>query len=129
MNRMVRFLLQKEIKMGYYGKEKEPKGAKSSDSTGEKRESRLTGVNSTKFMKGASGEKAPKGADSSDTTGERKAKGFAGGVALGMEDTISGREAGHMGKHDGRLGEFNHGNVGEKVIYDHKRYDHDQDSM
>jgi hypothetical protein len=118
----------KEKIMGYYGKEKEPKGVKSSDATGEKREPRLTGVNSTKFMKGASGEKAPKGADSSDTTGERHAKAFAGGVAMGMEDGMGGREM-HMGKHDGRLGEFKDGNVGEKVVYEHKRYAHDQDNM
>ena len=113
--------------MGYYNKEVEPKGAKSSDRTGEKKGSEK-GVNSTKFMPGATGEKVPKGATSSDTTGERKAKAFAGGVALGMEDGVGGREM-HMGKHDGRLGEFNSGKMGETVCYDHKRVGHDQDDM
>jgi len=108
--------------------ERFPKGVKSSDRSGEKREPRETGVNSTKFMPGATGEKIPKGATSSDTTGERHAKSFAGGVALGMEDGMGGREM-HMGKHDGRLGEFNHGNTGESVCYDHKRHGHDQDDM
>ena len=108
--------------------ERFPKGVKASDRTGEKKGSER-GVNSTKFMPGATGEKIPKGATSSDTTGERKAKAFAGGVALGMEDGMGGREASHMGKHDGRLGEFNDGNMGEREVYSHKRVGHDQDDM
>jgi len=106
--------------------ERFPKGVKSSDRTGEKKGSEK-GVNSTKFMPGATGEKIPKGATSSDTTGERHGK-LVGGVAMGMEDGMGGREM-HMGKHDGRLGEFNQGNTGESVCYDHKRSGHDQDDM
>ena len=45
---------------------------------------------------------------------------------MGKADGIGAREAGHMGKHDGRLGEMK-GHMGEKVVYDHKRVEHDQD--
>ena len=44
-------------------------------------------MDSSKGVKGASGEKLPKGADASDTSGERKAK-LVGGVAMGKEDAI-----------------------------------------
>ena len=113
--------------MGYYGKEVEPKGAKSSDRSGEKKvgvskvDREYGGVPST------TGAKAPKGAQSSDTTGERHEK-LVGGVAMGVADGLGGREASHMGKHDGRLGEFK-GHMGESVVYDHKRVGHDQDDM
>lgn len=113
--------------MGYYGMEKEPKGAKSSDSTGEKKvkvskvDREEGGVPST------TGAKAPKAAMSSDTSGERKAP-LAGGVGMGKADGMGLREASHMGHHDGRLGEMK-GHHGEKVIYDHKRVEHEQDSM
>ena len=113
--------------MGYYGMEKEPKGAKSSDSTGEKsiKVSKVDredgGVPST------TGAKAPKAAMSSDTTGERKAP-IAGGVGMGKADGLGLRDGGHMGHHDGRLGEMK-GHMGEKVVYDHKRVEHAQDGM
>ncbi|UOF80270.1 hypothetical protein [Caudoviricetes sp.] len=113
--------------MGYYGKEVEPKGAKASDRSGEKKISvskvdrEMGGVPST------TGAKAPKGATSSDMTGERKAP-IAGGVGMGKADGIGLRESSHMGMNDGRLGEMK-GHMGEKVIYDHKRMDHDQDGM
>lgn len=112
--------------MGYYKMEVEPKGAKSSDRTGEKMVSvpkadRSTGVPS---MTGA---KAPKRADSSDTTGERKMP-IAGGVGMGMADSIGMRDHDHMGKHDGRLGECK-GHMGESCVYDHKRVEHVQDNM
>ena len=104
--------------MGYYGKEVEPKGAKSSDRTGEKKVG-ASMVDKEKFMPGASGEKIPKKALSSDTTGERKMP-IAGGVGMGKADGIGMRDASHMGKHDGRMGEMK-GEVSEKSCYDHKR--------
>ena len=113
--------------MGYYGKEVEPKGVKSSDRSGEKKivaskvDREMGGVPST------TGAKAPKAALSSDTTGERKAP-IAGGVGMGKADGIGARDGSHMGKHDGRLGEMK-GGSSEKVIYDHKRVEHAQDGM
>ena len=112
--------------MGYYGKEVEPKGVKSSDRTGEKKIG-ASMVDKEVFRPGVSGEKIPKGALSSDTSGERKMP-IAGGVGMGKMDGIGLREGSHMGKHDGRMGEMK-GHMGEKVVYDHKRYEHDQDSM
>ena len=106
--------------------EKLPKGVTSSDRSGEKKGSER-GVNSTKGVPSVTGAKAPKGAQSSDTTGERHEK-LVGGVAMGVADGLGGREASHMGKHDGRLGEFK-GHMGESVVYDHKRIGHDQDGM
>ena len=106
--------------MGYYDKEKLPKGAKSSDSTGEKKV-KVSKMDSE--MKDAypstTGAKAPKAALSSDTTGERKAP-IRGGVGMGKADSMGERESSHMGKHDGRLGECK-GHMGEKVVYEHKR--------
>jgi len=104
--------------MGYYGMEKEPKGAKSSDRLGEKMGTEK-GPNSTKGTKGMSGEVMPKGVNASDMSGERKAK-LVGGVAMGMADSIGSREASHMGMKDGKLGEMK-GGSSEKVVYDHKR--------
>lgn len=105
--------------MGYYNKEVEPKGAKSSDSTGEKR----VGVSKVDREMGGvpsrTGATPPKGATSSDTSGERKVK-LEGGVGMGKMDGMGAREGSHAGKHDGRLGEFK-GHMGEKVVYDHKR--------
>jgi len=118
--------------MGYYGMEKEPKGAKSSDSTGEKKMGpksfdKMTGPNSMKGTKGMSGEKMPKGADSADTTGEIK-RPLNGGVAMGKADSIGSRDMSHMGKVDGRTGEFNTGSK-ESECYVHERTPHIQDSM
>jgi hypothetical protein len=113
--------------MGYFNKEKEPKGATASDRTGEKKvgvskvDREMGGVPST------TGAKAPKGATSSDMTGERKAP-IAGGVGMGKADGMGARDGSHMGKHDGRLGEMK-GYVGEKTVYEHKRMPHDQDGM
>ena len=104
--------------MGYYGKEMMPKGAKASDGTGEKKGSE-GGVNSTKFMSGASGEKMPKGVTASDSSGERKAK-LVGGVAQGMADGIGSRESSHMGKTDGLCGEVKGGSR-EHEVYSHSR--------
>lgn len=105
--------------MGYYGKEKLPKGATSSDMTGMKKvgvskvDREGDGVPST------TGAKAPKAALSSDTSGERKAP-ITGGVGMGKMDGMGGRESSHMGMHDGRLGEMK-GHMGEKVVYEHER--------
>jgi len=47
---------------------------------------------------------------------------------MGIADGMGARPSAHMGKHDGRLGEFK-GHMGESVCYDHKRMGHDQDDM
>ena len=112
--------------MGYYGKEKAPKGVAASDRTGEKMGSEK-GPNSLKGVPSVTGAKAPAGATASDMTGERKAK-LVGGVAMGKADSIGDRVDGHMGKVDGRLGEFKGGSR-EHVAYEHKRADHVQDKM
>jgi len=113
--------------MGYNKEEVIPKGAKSSDMSGQKKvmvpkmDREMDGEPST------TGAKAPKGALSSDTSGERKAP-IAGGVGMGKADGLGLREASHMGMHDGRTGECK-GHMGEAVVYDHKRVEHEQDSM
>ena len=112
--------------MGYYGKEKAPKGVTASDRTGEKMGSEK-GPNSLKGVPSVTGAKAPAGATASDMTGERRAK-LVGGVAMGKADSIGDRVDGHMGKVDGRLGEFKGGSR-EHVAYEHKRADHVQDKM
>ena len=80
------------------------------------------------FKSGASGEKVPKGALSSDTTGERKMK-ITGGVGMGKADAMGSRPLSHAGNFEGKLGEMNDGNMGERECYSHKRYDHAQDGM
>lgn len=112
--------------MGYYGKEKMPKGVTASDRTGEKMGSEK-GPNSTKGTPGASGEKMPKGVNASDMTGERKAK-LVGGVAMGKADGMGERDKSHMGMQDGMCGEMKGGSR-EHVAYEHKRMDHVQDTM
>lgn len=106
--------------MGYYGKEVEPKGVKSSDMTGEKkiRVSKMDSESKDAYPS-TTGAKAPKAALSSDTTGERKAP-IAGGVGMGKMDSVGSRDGSHVGKHDGRLGEMK-GECSEKVVYEHKR--------
>ena len=83
--------------MGYYNMEKEPKGAKSSDMTGQKKMKEtnaagMSGPNSLKGTKGMSGEKLPKGANASDETGERKMP-LVGGVAITSKDSPGTRTA------------------------------------
>ena len=112
--------------MGYYGMEKEPKGVKSSDRTGEKMGSEK-GANSLKGTPTQTGVKTPAGATASDMSGERKAK-LVGGVAMGKADSIGTRESSHMGKNDGMLGEMKGGSR-EHTCYEHKRVEHHQDSM
>ena len=128
---MVRFLC-KGKDMGYYGMEKEPKGVKSSDMTGEKKmgprsADKMQGPNSLKGTKGASGEKLPKGVNASDESGEIK-RPLNGGVAMGKADGIGSRDASHMGKYDGQCGEMK-GGSSESVCYEHKRAEHAQDGM
>jgi hypothetical protein len=107
--------------------EKLPKGAKSSDRTGEKKigaskvDREMGGVPST------TGAKAPKAALSSDTTGERKMP-IAGGVGMGKMDGIGARDSSHMGRVDGRTGEMNDGSK-EREVYSHVRVGHVQDKM
>jgi len=112
--------------MGYPKMEKEPKGVKSSDRTGEKNV-RVPKEDKEMFKTGMTGEKVPKGALSSDTTGERR-RPIEGGVGMGKMDGIGERHASHMGHHDGRLGEMK-GHMGEKNVYEHKRVAHVQDEM
>ena len=107
--------------MGYYGKEKMPKGVAASDRSGEKMGSEK-GPNSLKGVPSVTGAKAPAGATASDMTGERKAK-LVGGVAMGKADSIGDRVDGHMGKNDGRLGEMKGGSR-EHVAYAHERKDY-----
>ena len=92
--------------MGYYGMEKEPKGVKSSDRTGEKMGSEK-GANSLKGTPTQTGVKTPAGATASDMSGERKAK-LVGGVAMGKEDAT------------GKDKQFNTGRT-EGVCYTHER--------
>lgn len=105
--------------MGYYGKEVEPKGARSSDMTGQKHVKVSKVDREGKGVPSTTGATPPKGALSSDTTGEKR-RPIEGGVGMGKMDGIGLREGGHMGKHDGRLGEMK-GEVSEKSCYDHKR--------
>ena len=98
--------------------EKMPKGVMASDMSGMKKGSN-GGVMSEKMMPGASGEKMPKGVTASDMSGERTMK-RVGGVAMGMQDGIEGRDKSHMGKMDGRLGEMKGGSK-EKDCYSHER--------
>jgi len=85
------------------------------------------GIKDTQPAKGQTGEKLPKGVNASDMSGERKGK-LKGGVAMGKEDGIGGREPSHAGMNDGRLGEFK-GGAREHECYSHKRTEHAQDSM
>lgn len=75
--------------------------------------------------KGESGEKIPSSVVASDKSGEKKIA-MKGGIGMGEKDSIGERGKGHIGKHDGRLGEMK-GHKGESVVYSHKRVGHDQD--
>ena len=113
--------------MGYYGKEKMPKGVMSSDMSGEKRVHVSKVDREGDGVPSHTGAKAPKAALSSDTSGERKAP-ITGGVGMGKMDGMGERESSHMGKHDGRLGEMK-GGSSESTVYEHKRIPHVQDGM
>jgi hypothetical protein len=83
-------------------------------------------MDSSKGVKGATGEKLPKGATSSDMSGERKMK-LVGGVAMGKMDAMGSRPLSHAGNFEGHLGECNDGNMGEREVYSHVRMAHAQD--
>ena len=92
--------------------EKEPKGAKSSDSTGTKKVG-VSKPDSEKGTSGVSGERESKGVKAADAGGERQ-KSIVGGVGMGKADDC-GRSAGSYDR-----GEMNTGRA-EKTIYNHKR--------
>ena len=83
-------------------------------------------MDSMKGVPSTTGAKAPKGATSSDMSGERKMK-IVGGVAMGKMDAMGARPLSHAGNFEGKLGECNDGNMGERIVYDHKRVPHAQD--
>ena len=83
-------------------------------------------MDSMKGTKGASGEKLPKGVNAFDMSGERKQK-LVGGVAMGKMDAMSSRPLSHAGNFEGKLGELNDGNMGEREVYSHVRTAHAQD--
>ena len=85
-------------------------------------------MDSSKGIPLSTGDKLPKGADASDTSGERKVK-LVGGVAMGKMDAMGSRPLSHAGNFEGKLGELNDGNMGERECYSHKRVGHDQDDM
>lgn len=83
-------------------------------------------MDSMKGTKGATGEKLPAGAAKADMSGERKQK-LVGGVAMGKMDSMGSRPMSHAGNFEGKLGELNDGNMGERECYSHKRTPHAQD--
>jgi hypothetical protein len=85
-------------------------------------------MDSSKGIPLSTGDKLPKGADASDTSGERKVK-LVGGVGMGKMDSMGSRPLSHAGNFEGKLGELNDGNMGERECYSHKRVGHDQDDM
>jgi hypothetical protein len=104
--------------------EREPKGATSSDTSGERKVS-VPMADRVHGAKGITGEKIPESSSAADKTGERR-ESITGGVGMGQHDRLAGREASHAGKHDGRTGEFNSGRM-EGSVYDHKRIPHAQE--
>jgi hypothetical protein len=104
--------------------ERIPKGA--SDRKGErhdrvpKEDKERTSVKAKEHSsKGETGERIPDAAKR-DSTGERH-EGLNGGVGMGMKDGLGKRPSEHMGKADGRLGEFNTGRS-ESKAYEHKKH-------
>jgi len=83
-------------------------------------------MDSSKGIPLSTGDKMPKGADASDMTGERKMK-LVGGVAMGKMDSMGSRPISHAGNFEGKLGELNDGNMGERECYSHVRIAHAQD--
>ena len=86
----------------------------------------IMGIMDTRPAKGQSGEREPKGVAKADTSGERKEK-IRGGVGMGKMDSLGSRPLSHAGNFEGRLGECNDGNMGEREVYSHKRTPHAQD--
>ena len=83
-------------------------------------------MDSSKGIPLSTGGKMPKGADSSDMSGEKKLK-LVGGVAMGKMDAMGSRPLSHAGNFEGKLGEMNDGNMGERECYSHVRTAHAQD--
>jgi len=83
-------------------------------------------MDSMKGVPSTTGAKAPKGASSSDMSGERRQK-IVGGVAMGKMDAMGSRPLSHAGNFEGKLGELNDGNMGERECYSHVRMAHAQD--
>ena len=83
-------------------------------------------MDSSKGIPLSTGDKLPKGADASDTSGERKVK-LVGGVGMGKMDSMGSRPISHAGNFEGKLGELNDGNMGERECYSHVRMAHAQD--
>ena len=54
---------------------------------------------------------------------------MVGGVGMGKMDAMGSRPMSHAGNFEGKLGELNDGNMGERECYSHKRVGHDQDDM
>ena len=77
--------------------------------------------------KGETGEREPKGAKASDSSGERRERMIAG-VAMGKADDMKGRNAAHVGKHEGMVGEINQGRH-DGVIYNHTRSAYKREDM
>jgi len=46
---------------------------------------------------------------------------------MGKMDAMGSRPMSHAGNFEGKLGELNDGNMGERECYSHKRVGHDQD--
>ena len=69
--------------------------------------------------RGETGEREPKGAKSSDSGGERRER-LVAGVGMGKADRMPGRDASHIGKHEGDVGEVNEGRK-EGCCYHHTR--------
>ena len=120
---------QKKADYGERGEsgERFPKGARSSDSQGERKvgvpmADRDRGNNS-----GQSGEREPPGAKSRDSSGEKSGK-INGGVGMGKADATGNAEGsrGRDGMSEYERGEFNTGRT-EAEFYDHKRIPHAQD--
>ena len=83
-------------------------------------------MDSMKGVPSTTGAKAPAGAAKADMSAERKVK-LVGGVGMGRMDAMGSRPMSHAGNFEGKLGELNDGNMGERECYSHKRVGHDQD--
>jgi hypothetical protein len=83
-------------------------------------------MDSMKGVPSTTGAKAPMGAEKADMSGERKVK-LNGGVGMGKMDAMGSRPLSHAGNFEGKLGELNDGNMGERECYSHVRMAHAQD--
>ncbi len=98
--------------------ERSPKGVTASDRTGQK-----SSGGAEKSYPSQTGAKAPGGVKASDGGGERRAS-MTGGVGMGQADSMTGRDASHMGKNDGRTGELKEGRHSEGHFYKHGKDDY-----